>query len=112
MSEGPGLCRSGSFVIRPPGCGNPAHRPIFKGNRRFTRLTNGFSKKPENHSFSLAVYFFHHNFCRIQKGLRVTPAMAANVSDSVMDMSDLVQLIDMMEEPPKPRGPYKKRQPV
>jgi IS1 family transposase len=82
---------------------------IRMGNRRFTRLTNGFSKKLENHSFSLAVYFFHHNFCRIQKSLRVTPAMAANVSDRVMSMSDLVELIDMMEEPPQPRGPYKRK---
>jgi len=85
---------------------------IRMGNRRFTRLTNGFSKKLEHHSFSLAVYFFHHNFCRIQKSLRVTPAMAAGVTDELMDMGHLVRLIDLMEEPPKPRGPYKKRQPV
>jgi IS1 family transposase len=82
---------------------------IRMGNRRFTRLTNGFSKKLENHSFSLAVYFFHHNFCRVQKSLRVTPAMAAGVTDELMDMGHLVRLIDMMEEPPKPRGPYKRK---
>jgi IS1 family transposase len=82
---------------------------IRMGNRRFTRLTNGFSKKLENHSHSLAVYFFHHNFCRIHKGLRLTPAMASGVTDELMDMSHLVRLIDMMEEPAKPRGPYKKR---
>jgi len=82
---------------------------IRMGNRRFTRLTNGFSKKLENHSHSLAVYFFHHNFCRIHKGLRLTPAMAAGVTDELMDMSHLVRLIDMMEEPAKPRGTYKKR---
>lgn len=85
---------------------------IRMGNRRFTRLTNGFSRKLENHSHSLAVYFFHYNFCRIHKSLKVTPAMAANVTDELMDMSHLVRLIDMMEEPAQPRGPYKKRQPV
>jgi IS1 family transposase len=81
---------------------------IRMGNRRFTRLTNGFSKKLENHSHSLAVYFFHYNFCRIHKSLKVTPAMQAGVTDELMDMTHLVRLIDMMEEPPKPRGPYKK----
>jgi len=101
--------------------GNPDHSKISTshverqnlnirmGNRRFTRLTNGFSKKLENHSHSLALYFFHHNFCRIHKGLRVTPAMAASVSDRLMDMSDLVHIIHAMEEPAKPRGPDKKR---
>lgn len=82
---------------------------IRMGNRRFTRLTNGFSKRLDNHSHSLAIYFFNHNFCRIQKSLRVTPAMAAGVSDTLMTMNDLVRLVDMMAEPPKPRGPYKKR---
>jgi IS1 family transposase len=85
---------------------------IRMGNRRFTRLTNAFSKKLENHSHSLAVYFFHHNFCRIHKGLRVTPAMAAGVTDELMEMGHLVRLIDMMEEPAAPRGPYKKRVPI
>jgi hypothetical protein len=82
---------------------------IRMGNRRFTRLTNAFSKKPENHAHSLALYFFHYNFCRIHKTLRVTPAMQAGVSDRLMDMGDLVQLMDLTEEPAKPRGPYKKR---
>lgn len=82
---------------------------IRMGNRRFTRLTNGFSRKLENHSHSLALYFFHYNFCRIHKTLKVTPAMAAGVTDELMDMSHLVHLMDMMEEPAKPRGPYKKR---
>ncbi len=82
---------------------------IRMGNRRFTRLTNAFSKKLENHSHSLAVYFFHYNFCRIHKSLKVTPAVQAGVTDELMDMGHLVRLIDMMEEPSKPRGPYKKR---
>lgn len=85
---------------------------IRMGNRRFTRLTNAFSKKLDNHGHSLALYFFYYNFCRIHKTLRVTPAMAAGVSDMLMSMSDLVRLTDAMEEPAKPRGPYKKRQTI
>jgi IS1 family transposase len=83
---------------------------IRMGNRRFTRLTNGFSKKLDNHSHSLALYFFHHNFCRIHKGLRVTPAKAAGVTDELMDMTHVVRLIDEMQEPAMPRGPYKKKE--
>lgn len=78
------------------------------GNRRFTRLTDGFSRKLENHSHSLALYFFHCNSCRLHKSLKVTPATQAGVSDRLMDISDLVQLVDMMEELAKPRRPYKK----
>ena len=49
--------------------------------RRFTRLTNGFSKKAENHAHAVALYFLHYNFARIHKTLRVTPAMAAGIAD-------------------------------
>lgn len=49
--------------------------------RRFTRLTNAFSKKLENHSLSVALHYMHYNFCRIHKSLKVTPAMAAGVTD-------------------------------
>jgi hypothetical protein len=51
--------------------------------RRFTRLTNGFSKKLENHEHALALYFMYYNFCRIHQTLRVTPAMEAGISDHV-----------------------------
>jgi IS1 family transposase len=83
---------------------------IRMGNRRFTRLTNAFSKKLVNHSHSLALYFFHYNFCRTHKSLKVTPTMQAGVTDELMDMGHLVRLVDMMEEPAKPRGPYKKKE--
>jgi IS1 family transposase len=62
--------------------------------RRFTRLTNGFSKKIENHVAALAVYFMYYNFARIHQTLRVTPAMAAGVTNRLWDVSDIVALLD------------------
>jgi hypothetical protein len=67
---------------------------IRMGNRRFTRLTNAFSKKVENHEHMLALFFCYYNFCRIHQSLRVTPAMAAGVTDHVWEIADLVALID------------------
>ena len=61
--------------------------------RRFTRLTNGFSKKVENHQHALALYFMYYNFSRIHQSLRVTPAMAAGVSDHVWELREIVDLI-------------------
>jgi len=63
------------------------------GNRRFTRLTNGFSKKIENHEHALALYFMYYNFCRIHQTLRVTPAMEAGVSQHVWNIEEIVALI-------------------
>lgn len=80
------------------------------GMRRFTRLTNGFSKKLENHLHMLSLYFVHYNFVRMHKTLRMTPAMAAGVSDTLHDMEWIVGLIDARAPAPKKRGPYKKRQ--
>lgn len=82
---------------------------IRMGNRRFTRLTNAFSKKVDNHLHMLSLYFVHYNFCRIHKTLRVTPAMEAGISDVVRDMGWVVGLIDAAAPAPKKRGPYKKR---
>ena len=62
--------------------------------RRFTRLTNGFSKKIQNHAAAIALHYMHYNFCRIHKTLRVTPAMEAGVSDHVWDVSELVRLLE------------------
>lgn len=64
------------------------------GMRRFTRLTNGFSKKVENHEHAIALHFMHYNFCRIHQTLRVTPAMEAGVADHVWSLADLVALLD------------------
>ena len=62
--------------------------------RRFTRLTNGFSKKVENHEHSVALHFMHYNFCRIHKSLRVTPAMEAGIADHVFELSELIEILD------------------
>jgi IS1 family transposase len=77
--------------------------------RRFTRLTNAFSKKIDAHIHALSLYFVFYNFCRIHKSLRVTPAMAAGISDTVRDMEWIVGLVDAREGAPTKRGPYKKR---
>ncbi len=62
------------------------------GMRRFTRLTNGFSKKLENHGHMIALYFMHYNFCRIHKTLRVTPAMEAGLTDHVWSIEELIEV--------------------
>jgi IS1 family transposase len=62
--------------------------------RRFTRLTNAFSKKFENHCHALALYFVWYNFCRVHTTLGVTPAMAAGVVETVMKMTDVARMID------------------
>ena len=71
--------------------------------RRFTRLTNAFSKRIDNHCHALALYFVFYNFGRIHKTLKVTPAMAAGVSDRLWSMEDVVALIDEQAERSAPR---------
>jgi hypothetical protein len=63
------------------------------GMRRFTRLTNGFSKKVENHGHAVALHFMHYNFCRVHKTLRVTPAMEAGLTDHVWTLEELIALL-------------------
>ena len=77
--------------------------------RRFTRLTNGFSKKVENHAHAVALHMTFYNFCRIHKSLRMTPAMAAGITSELHDLEWIVELIDARAPKPSPRGPYKKR---
>jgi hypothetical protein len=62
--------------------------------RRFTRLTNGFSKKIENHGHAVALHFMHYNFVRVHKTLRVTPAMEAGLTDHIWSMEELVSLLE------------------
>jgi len=64
------------------------------GNRRFTRLTNAFSKKRSNHAHMVAIFYAYYNFCRVHKTLRVTPAMEAGLSDHVWTMEELVSLME------------------
>ena len=78
--------------------------------RRFTRLTNAFSKKIENHYHAIALHVMFYNFVRIHKTLKVTPAMEAGLTDRLWSMEDIVALVDAREPPPKKRGPYKPRQ--
>ena len=75
--------------------------------RRFTRLTNGFSKKVENHMHAVALHFMYYNFGRIHKTLRVTPAMEAGLSDHVWSLEEIAALVPTAEA--KPRGAYKKK---
>jgi IS1 family transposase/lambda repressor-like predicted transcriptional regulator len=75
--------------------------------RRFTRLTNGFSKKAESHLHMVALYTVWYNFVRMHKSIRCAPAMAAGISKTLWSMVDVVAMIDARAEAPKPRGPYK-----
>jgi len=87
-------------------CGNPDERHISTsyverqnltmrmGMRRFTRLTNGFSKKVENLAFAVPLHFMYYNFGRVHKTLRVTPAMEAAISDHVWTLEEIAQLSD------------------
>jgi IS1 family transposase len=77
--------------------------------RRFTRLTNAFSKKFENHMHMVALYTVWYNFIRIHKTLKTSPAMAAGVSQTLWSMDDLVAMMDAEAPKPGPRGSYKKR---
>ncbi|MFY9657987.1 MAG: IS1 family transposase [Methylocystis sp.] len=79
-------------------------------NRRFTRLTNAFSKKFENHAHMVAIYAVWYNFLRIHKTLRTSPAMAAGICDTLMTWEQIVEAMDA-DQPAKKRGPYKRKHP-
>ena len=72
--------------------------------RRFTRLTNGFSKKLENHCYAIALYFVYYNFVKIHKSLRVPPAMQVGLIKRLMSIEDIANLVQI--EAPKTRGKY------
>lgn len=77
--------------------------------RRFTRLTNGFSKKVENHAYAVALHMMYYNFVRVHKTLRMSPAMAAGVSDRLWEIGDIVALVEKAESRvDRKRGLYKK----
>jgi len=77
------------------------------GIRCFTRLTNAFSKKVENHAHAVALYFMHYNFAKIHGTLRVSPAMEAGISDHVWSIEEIASLVP--EPVATKRGPYKKK---
>ena len=78
--------------------------------RRFTRLTNAFSKKVDNHAHAVALHMMYYNFVRIHKTLRVTPAMAAGVADRLWEIADIAKLVEDAEAKPAKRGPYKRQE--
>src|SRR3954452_20274816 len=75
-----------------------ANLTLRMGSRRFTRLTNAFSKKVENHAHSVAIHTMHYNFVRIHQTLRCTPAMAAGVSAHLWELADMVGVLEKWEE--------------
>jgi hypothetical protein len=80
--------------------------------RRFTRLTNGFSKKVENHAYAVALHVMYYNFVRLHSKLRMSPAMAAGVSDKLWEIGDIVALVEAEETKiVRKRGPYRKQAP-
>lgn len=107
-NEGPSRYSPGSCIGTTTNavCGNPdpkhistsyverANLTMRMSMRRFTRLTNAFSKKLENHMASIALHFMYYNFARIHQSLRVTPAMAAGVTDRPWDVEDIVSLLN------------------
>ncbi len=102
----PGEC-TGIDLRRVEGRPDPAHvstsyaeranLTLRMGSRRFTRLTNAFSKKVENHAHSVAIHTMHYNFVRIHQTLRCTPAMAAGVSKTLWELADMVKVLEAWE---------------
>ena len=80
-----------------PRDGSTTSQVIAMLMRRFTRLTNGFSKKLENHIAAVSLHFMYYNFCCIHMTLRVTPAMAAGVTDRLWEIGDIVRLLEERE---------------
>jgi IS1 family transposase len=76
--------------------------------RRFTRLTNAFSKKVENHAHAIALHYMHYNYCRIHQTLRVTPAMQAGLANRVWDLEDLAALVEEKELEAVEAGAFKR----
>ena len=103
----PGICK-GAIKTRVEGKPDAKHvstsyaeranLTLRMGSRRFTRLTNAFSKKVVNHEHSVAIHLMHYNFVRIHQTLRCTPAMAAGVSKTLWDLADMVKVLEAWEE--------------
>lgn len=106
----PAVC-TGTRTVEISGTPNPKHistsyverqnLTMRMGMRRFTRLTNGFSKKLDNHIAAISLHFFYYNFVRVHQTLRMSPAMAAGVTDRLFSISDVVRLLEEYEEQKK-----------
>jgi IS1 family transposase len=113
-------------AMKVPICGRPVPEDISTshversnlsmrmGMRRYTRLTNAFSRKIANHRAAVAIHFMHYNYCRVHQSIRVTPAMEIGLADHVWELSELVGLLEAKEKavigtPANQRGPYQKR---
>jgi hypothetical protein len=80
--------------------------------RRFTRLTNGFSKNVENLAAAVSLHFAHYNFCRVHTSLGTTPAVAAGITDHTWTLAELIGLLEQAESVPMKRGSYAKTRKV
>ena len=89
-------CATNGHNLYPKVCGAAAVVGYFE-NRRYTRLTNAFSRKVENHTAAVALGYFAYNFIKIHRTLRVTAAMAAGLTDRLWEVSDLVALLEASE---------------
>jgi hypothetical protein len=87
----PGWFAAGEIYVKQLPDGEPVQ---LTNDLRFTRLTNGFSKKLENHIHSVALHCIHYNFARIHKTLRVTPSMAAGISDHDWSLEEIALLAE------------------
>jgi hypothetical protein len=86
-------------------------RPGQSPCRRFTRLTNGFSKKLENHVAAIALYVAHYNFCRVHETLRTTPAIALGITDHAWSIGELIDAaLKAVPLKPTPTAPDRRRQ--
>lgn len=116
----PGVCLGAdkNSIIGRPSLGHVSTSHVERSNltmrmgmRRFTRLTNAFSKKFANTRAAVALHFVHYNFCRVHKTLRVTPAMEAGLANHVWELSEIVALLEQRENAvvgtvANKRGPY------
>jgi hypothetical protein len=79
---------------------------VRMGSRRFTRLTNGFSKKLANHVAAVSLYVAHFNLCRVHESLRITPAMAMGITDHIWTIGELVDAALADDNPAPQHGPF------
>jgi hypothetical protein len=77
---------------------------VRMASRRFTRLTNGFSKTIANHQAAVSLYVAHHNLCRVHETLRTSPAVALGITDHVWNIGELIEMADSASAPTEPEN--------